>query len=82
MDLLGKCCDDAAEAITAVEDEIADHIETSILVLAATILIDTENVEHFVARVYLATLAVIRPQLVGVIAEEADRVLAEEAAST
>ncbi len=56
-------CDDAVNAMTSIEDEIADHVEASILALAATIVIDTKNVEDFVARIYQASLAAIRPQL-------------------
>jgi hypothetical protein len=71
-------CDDAVDAMTSIEDEIADHIEASILALAASILIDTKNVEDFVARIYQASLVAIRPRLVGAIAEEADRMMAED----
>ena len=71
--------DAAIDLMVLVEDEIAAHMQTSILALAASIMADFINQEgHFPGEVYLASLRAIRPQLVGPIAEAADRVLARE----
>jgi hypothetical protein len=68
--------DEAGSAMAAVEDEIADHMEASVLALAAIILVEIQNADDRGARIYKISLAAIRPQLVGAIAEAADRVLA------
>jgi hypothetical protein len=76
---LGDRIDDAINPLTAVEDEIAEHMDASLLALAATILVEIRDDDwHIETRIYEATLAAIRPQLVGAIAEDADRVLAED----
>jgi hypothetical protein len=72
----------AVDAMITVEDEINAHMQASILALAASIMADIQNQRgHFPGDVYLASLAAIRPQLVGAIAEAADRVLADEEAA-
>jgi hypothetical protein len=54
-------------------------MQTSVLALAASIMVDFINEKgRFPGDIYLAALGHIRPQLVGDIAEAADRVLAEE----
>jgi hypothetical protein len=59
--------------------EIQRHAESSILALGATFLITIEldDDEDDVLQTYRASLRAIRPQLVGAIAEDADRVLAQ-----
>ena len=69
---------DLVTAIIAVEDEIEEHIGTSLLALGAAILIEMRpSYPDIEADIYSASLAVIRPQLTGAIAEDADRVLAQ-----
>ena len=68
--------DDIVTTMIAVEDEIEKHIGTSLL--GAAILIEMrQGSPDIEADIYSASLAVIRPQLTGAIAEDADRVLAE-----
>jgi len=74
-----KRSDAAVDAMVDVENEIAEHMEASVLALAAIILADLPNRGgYFEEGVYRASLRVIRPQLIGAIAEDTDRVLAEE----
>ena len=69
--------DDIVTTMIAVEDEIEKHIGTSLLALGAAILIEMrQGYSDIEADIYSASLAAIRPQLVGAIAEAADRVLA------
>jgi hypothetical protein len=65
--------------VHAIEAEIERHVETATPALAAILLFDLERVddEEYVIRAYRASLRAIRPQLVGLIAEDTDRVLAE-----
>ena len=65
------------DKVLDVENEIKKHAETSILAFAATfmIYIQSDDEEEDVLRASRASLAAIRPQLVGAIAEDADRVL-------
>jgi hypothetical protein len=62
-----------------IDDAIEAMAKTSILALGAILLIriSFDDDEDHVMGMYHASLAGIRPQLVGPIAEEADRVLAE-----
>jgi hypothetical protein len=55
-------------------------MRASILALAAVLMIEIGHggLEEIVADLHLASLRAIRPQLVGAIAEAADRVLAED----
>lgn len=65
--------------VVDLEDAIIDHTEASVLVLGASLVIgiqDNDEEENVLAA-YRASLRVIRPQLVGAIAEDADRVLAQ-----
>ena len=69
---------DIVTTMIAVEDEIEKHIGTSLLALGAAILIEMrQGYPDIEADIYSASLAVIRPQLTGAIAEDADRVLAQ-----
>lgn len=70
---------DIVTMMIAVEDEIEKHIgTTSLLALGAAILIEMQpSYPDIEADIYSASLAVIRPQLTGAIAEDADRVLAQ-----
>ena len=67
-----------------VERIIAEYIGASILALGGFLITDIglDDDDERVLRAYRASLAAIRPCLVGAIAEDADRVLAqsEEAA--
>lgn len=62
--------------VAKIEDEIEGHVGSSVLALAATFLIRIELDEGALGT-DRATLAAIRPQLVGPIAEDVDRVLAQ-----
>ena len=71
---------DVVTTMIAVEDEIEEHIGTSLLALGAAILIEMRpSYPDIEADIYSASLTVIRPQLTGAIAEDADRVLAQYA---
>jgi hypothetical protein len=52
----------------------------SALAVAASLVarVELDDVEDEVLRTYRASLRAVRPQLIGAIAEDADRVLAEE----
>ena len=70
----------SGEALSTLENEIED-LEGSVLALAAQLMVEIriERDEEAALRLYRASLAAIRPQLVGPIAEDADVVLAEDA---
>ena len=71
--------DDTVTGMIAVENEIEKHMKTSLLALGAAILIEMRQGDLDIeADIYSASLAAIRPQLIGAIAEDADRVLAED----
>jgi hypothetical protein len=77
--LSGDRCDQAGNANCDVLGEIDKHIGASVLALAAVLMVAIyDKSDEAVPGLNLAALAAIRPQLVGVIAEDADRVLAEE----
>lgn len=71
----------AYKVLHAVEDKIEALVPVSVLALGAHLIrrIEGDDDEEEELRVCRATLAAIRPQLVGPIAEDADRVLAQEA---
>lgn len=71
---------EATEKIAVLMDAIEKKAEISILALAAhiIILIELNDDEDYVLRTFRATLVGIRPQLVGEIAQDADRVLAQD----
>jgi hypothetical protein len=76
---LERRCDDATNARCDVEVELNDHIGASVLGLAAVLIMEIGHDDHGwerIPRCYRAALEAIRPQLVGTIAEDADRVLA------
>jgi len=64
------------DALNDIKEKLAEHFGTSVLALGAilTLWIDDE----LYTGLNRASLRAIRPQLVGAIAEAADRVLAEE----
>ena len=68
----------ASSALSNVESEIESHAEGSVLALAGSLMVElrVDGEEEGVMRLYRLSLAAIRPQLVGVIAEDADRMLA------
>jgi hypothetical protein len=70
--------DHAYDLLHAVEHEIKALAPTSVLALGGHLIIELEadDDEDHVIRSYRAGLTAIRPQLVGAIAEDADRVLA------
>jgi hypothetical protein len=70
-------CTAAHKTLFAIENELRLDFHASVVALAATLVvqIDREEAED-VEGLHLASLAAIRPQLVGAIAEDADRVLA------
>jgi hypothetical protein len=61
-----------------IENAIRKHAEASVLAVAASLVIGIQgnDEDENVLAAYRATLRIIRPQLVGAIAEAADRVLA------
>ena len=63
-----------------IRDAIRKHTEASVLAVGASLLISIEadDDEDDVLQNYLAFLRALRPQLVGAIAEDADRVLVEK----
>jgi hypothetical protein len=75
---------DRSQEVTAKIADLMDAIEKkaeiSIMALAAhiIILIELNDDEDYVLRTFRATLVAIRPQLVGDIADDADRVLAQD----
>lgn len=74
--LLEKRLDDADNAICATEAAFDELIETSMLALAAVLMI-FDNQCEVVEGLHRAALAAIQPRLIGSIAEDADRVLSE-----
>jgi hypothetical protein len=65
------------DRLDEIEDELHKAMDTSVHVLALVLMIEIVNPED-VDGLKLASLRAIRPQLVGSIAEDVDRVLAEE----
>lgn len=78
-DVLGKRSDAAQNAVCAVETKLDELIGASVLALGGVLVMEIsagrEDAED-IPGLYRAALAAIRPQLVGAIAEDADRVLA------
>jgi hypothetical protein len=70
--------DDVTKVRIRISHELEASMGDSVLALAATLLIGIrlDDEEDYVIRNYRATLAAIRPQLVDVIAEDADKTLA------
>lgn len=63
------------------EWELNQRIGASVLALGAVLIMEIGHDDHEferVPKIYRAALAAIRPQLIGAIAADADRVLAEE----
>ena len=75
--LCDERCERAFEAIRDVENTLRDHIGESIFALAAVIVAEIGVADEDVPGLLRASLAAIRPQLVGPIAEDADRALAQ-----
>jgi hypothetical protein len=79
---VAKCderCERTFEAIRDVENMLRDHIGESIFALAAVIVAEIGVEDEDVPGLLRASLAALRPQLVGPIAEDADRMLASGA---
>jgi hypothetical protein len=70
----------AYDVLHAIEDKISDLVPVSILALGADLIprMERDDDEEADMRAYQAALAVIRPQLLDIIAEDADRVLAHK----
>jgi hypothetical protein len=70
----------AADKMADLEDAIEKKTDISILALAAhmMILIRIDDEEDYVLRTFRAALVAIRPQLVGEIADDTDRILAQD----
>jgi hypothetical protein len=78
-DASGERCDQAGNASSDVLGEIDKHIGASVLALAAVLMVAIhDKSDEAIAGLNHAALAAIRPQLAGAIAEDADRVLAED----
>jgi hypothetical protein len=78
-DASGERCDQAGKASSDVLGEIDKHIGASVLALAAVLMVAIyDRSDEALPGLNRACLAAIRPQLVGAIAEDADRMLAEE----
>ena len=75
IDVLEQRQEAAWDAVGDIESELEDHVGESVLALAGVLMVreDFEDCEGL----NRAALAAIRPQLVGAIAEDADRFLAE-----
>jgi hypothetical protein len=78
MDWYGDRVDAAWDLIGEVETALEAHVSETVLGLAAVTMVESLNTKEDVPGLLRATLAAIRPQLVGPIAEDADRVLAAE----
>jgi hypothetical protein len=77
VDTLVERSDDANDAFLAVEKKIEEQIGASVLALAGVLIEAIDgNLDEDIPGLYRAALAAIRPRLVSVIAEDADRVLA------
>jgi hypothetical protein len=80
VDILGPRCDAAIQAVCDIERKIDGHIGASVLALGGFLVMEISDEREDgeeIPGLYLASLAAIRPQLVGPIADAADRVLAE-----
>jgi hypothetical protein len=68
-------------SVVEIENAIEKHTEGSVLALGASLVvgIQGDDERENILAAYRASLRVIRPQLVGAIAEDADRVLAQNA---
>jgi hypothetical protein len=68
------------EVLDEIEDALRGDMGASVHAVAAALMIKMSHggLEEIVADIHLAALAAIRPQLVGAIAEAADRVLAQK----
>jgi hypothetical protein len=77
---LNKRSETGWRKVLDIEDTIRKHVGTSVLALAASLVIGikADDDEDDVLQAYRASLRAIRPQLVGAIADDADRVLAED----
>jgi hypothetical protein len=75
---LARRADDVVNLRISISDKLEASVGGSVLALAAALLIGIrlDDEEDYVIRNYRAALAAIRPQLVDVIAEDADRTLA------
>jgi hypothetical protein len=71
--------DKGLRALNEIEDALHGEMRASIHSLAVILMIEMSQggLEAIVADLHLASLAAIRPQLVGVIAEDADGALAQ-----
>jgi hypothetical protein len=67
--------EDSIDALNNLEDKFEEHLGTSVLALAAILMIWIGDEPR--EGLHRACLAAIRRQLVGAIAEDADRVLAQ-----
>jgi hypothetical protein len=77
IDTLGQRCDAAYEAVCGVENELDQYLAASVLALAGVLMVAIEDGVEEIEGLNRAALAAIRPRLVGLIGEDADRVLAE-----
>jgi hypothetical protein len=68
--------DAAVDVLVAIEDLLQADIDSSVQALAAVLMI--EGRDESVPGLYRASLAAIRPQLVGAIAEAAARALVQK----
>jgi hypothetical protein len=75
----GERCDQAGNASCDVLGEIDKHIGASVLALAAVLMVAIHSkADEEVSGLHRGCLAAIRPQLVGAIAEDVDRLLAKD----
>jgi hypothetical protein len=78
LDSLEGECERLSDEVRDLNCEILSSELRSPHALAAAIIIKIDDTDDETADVLRASLAAIRPQLVGAIAEDADRVLAQE----
>jgi hypothetical protein len=75
----GDASDEMGAEFCAIQAKIDEHLETSVLALACVLIGEIcDKSDEAIPGLNQAALAAIRPQLVGAIAEHADRVLAEK----
>jgi hypothetical protein len=78
IDVLNQCFNAAWEDVCEIESEFENHMGGSVFALAAVLLVAIHDNCEEIDGLNRAALRMIRPQLTGAIAEDADRVLAED----
>jgi hypothetical protein len=82
LDALDERREALCEALTDLEAKIEKYLGKSVVALAVGLLVEIRDPGNDIHDLLRASLAAIRPQLIGAIAEDADRVLAEDEEAT